>query len=304
MDRWTEMNLFISVAETGSITRAAEQLGISISAASRYLAGLEARLNARLIQRTTRSIALTSAGEKFLTDSRDLVAGVIEAEARVSEEVVNPRGTLRVSASLSFCLEHLTPILPAFLATYPELRIEMTASNRYYDIIENGVDVAIRTRRIESDSTVTTRTLAVTRRLLAAAPSYLEQFGIPEHPRDLLHHRLLIYNLADRPHEFSFARGDEHLVVPANAYFTANDGQILRRVAIDGMGVLAQPTYIIDKDLEAGRLTRVLDEWDLPHLTVSVAFPSRKHLPAKVRLFIEYLAATFQQQNYTGRWLR
>lgn len=304
MDRWAEMELFVAVAEMGSMTRAAEALGISTSAASRHLAALEARLNARLLQRTTRSIALTGAGEKFLGDCRDLLNGVVEAEARVGEDAVSPTGLLRVSASLSFCLEHLTPLLPDLLSRHPGLRVELTASNRYYDIIENGIDVAIRTRRVESDSTVTTRRLAETRRLLAASPAYLERHGTPSHPDDLRAHQLLIYSLADRPLEFALSRGGEERVIQVRPHFTANDGQILRRLAVDGMGILAQPTYIIDKDLAAGRLIRVLDDWDLPRLTVAIAYPTRKHLPARVRVFIEFLAATFREENYAGRWMR
>lgn len=304
MDRLSEMELFVCVAESGSLTKAAETLGISTSTASRYLTALEARLNARLVQRTTRNIALTGAGEKFLSDSRDLLAGVVEAEARASEDVVSPTGVLRVSASLSFCLEHLAPLIPDFVARYPDLRVEMTASNRYYDIIENGVDLAIRTRRVESDSTVTTRRLAETRRLLAAAPAYLETFGTPRHPDDLAGHHMLIYNLADRPNELHFTQESKRIVTLVEPYFTANDGQILRQLAIAGQGILAQPTYIIDKDLEAGRLVRVLDDWDLPRLTVNIAYPTRKHLPARVRLFIEYLVETFRARNYEGRWVR
>ncbi len=304
MDRLSEMELFICVAESGSLTKASDTLGISTSSASRYLTALETRLNARLVQRTTRNIALTGAGEKFLADSRDLIAGVLEAEARASEDVVSPRGLLRVSASLSFCLEHLGPLIPDFLARYPDVRIEMTACNRYYDIIENGIDIAIRTRRVESDSTVTTRRLAETRRLLAAAPAYLDAFGMPLHPDDLARHRMLIYNLADRPNELHLAQDNKRITTTIKPYFSTNDGQILRQLAIAGQGILAQPTYIIDKDLEAGRLVRVLDDWDLPRLTVNIAYPTRKHLPARVRLFIEYLVETFRTQNYEGRWTR
>lgn len=303
MDRWAEMELFVCAADTGSLTRAAEALGISTSAASRHLASLEERLNARLLQRTTRSLALTKAGEKFLGYSRELLSGMAEAEASASEDVANPTGLLRISASLSFCLEHLTPILPGFTARYPNLRIEMNASNRYYDLLENGVDLAVRTRRVESDSTVTIRRLAETRRLLAASPDYLAEHGIPQSPTELTDHRLLIYSLADRSNEFQFRRGSERTTVPAKAFLTANDGQILRRAAVDGLGILAQPTYILQHDLDAGRLIRVLDDWDLPRLTVNIAYPSRVHLPAKVRLFIEYLAADFKERGFATRWI-
>ncbi|KQM99387.1 LysR family transcriptional regulator [Sphingomonas sp. Leaf25] len=304
MDRWAELQLFVHAADLKSLTQAAERMGMSTSAASRHLASLEDRLDARLINRTTRRLALTEAGQRFHARAQELLAGLSEAEASIREIVLKPTGNLRISASLSFCLEHLEPILPRFTAMYPELTVELVASNRYYDIIENDVDIAIRTRRVEADSSVTIRRLAETRRLLAASPAYLEKHGTPREPLDLRNHKMLIYNLADRPNEFRLRRNGEASTVTVNAFLTSNDGQIIKRAALHDMGILAQPTYIIETELAEGRLVRVLDDWDLPRLTVNIAYPARAHLPAKVRLFIDYLAADFQDRNYEARWTR
>ena len=302
MDRWTEIEVFVQIAESGSISRAAEALGISVSAASRYLMTLEERLNVRLVRRTTRQLSLTGEGEIFCERCRDVLVNMKEAEASVTEAARNPIGLLRVQASLSFCLLHLTPLIPIFRERYPRIRIEIVAANRYHDIIENGIDVAVRTRRIEADTQITIRRLAQTRRLLAAAPHYLERHGTPERPEDLAHHRLILYTLADNWNELRFRKETETIIVPVNGVLNANDGQLIRRAALDGLGILAQPTYIIHEDLVAGRLVRVLDDWDLPRLTINIAYPTRAFLPAKTRLFIDFLVEDFRRHNYERLW--
>ena len=302
MDRWTEIEVFVQIAESGSISRAAEALGISISATSRYLMNLEQRLNIRLVHRTTRQLSLTGDGEVFCERCRDILGSMKEAEASVSEAARNPTGLLRVQASLSFCLLHLMPLLPAFRQRYPKIRIEIVAANRYLDIIENGIDVAIRTRRIEADTQITIRRLAQTRRLLAATPDYLERHGVPEHPEDLARHQLILYTLADNWTELRLTKGSETVIVPVNGALNGNDGQLIRTAALDGLGILAQPAYIIHDDLTAGHLVRVLDDWDLPRLTMNIAYPTKAFLPAKTRLFIDFLIEDFRENDYERLW--
>lgn len=302
MDRMAEMELFVQVAESGNLTRAAEELGLSTSAASRYLLSLEARLGARLVQRTTRKLHLTDAGSEFYRRSKAVLSDVREAEAVVTETAVNPTGLLRVSASLSFCLLHIEPLLPEFTARYPDITVDVVAANRYYDIIDNGVDVAIRTRQFEADSNITIRRLGETRRVLAAAPAYIEKHGMPQNPSELGKHKLLNYVYANNPHELTFKRDKLTSVVKIKALVDANDGQILVRAALDGMGIVVQPKYIVYDDLAAGRLMPVLDEWDLPRLTINIAFQTRVHLPAKVRLFIDALVERFRERQYERLW--
>jgi len=300
--RWKEVEVFLQTADLGALSRAAETLDISTSAASRHLASLERRLGARLFQRTTRSLGLTEAGQRYYGYAREALQQIKEAEASVREVVLRPSGLLRVSASLSFCLNHISPLLPAFLARYPDLTVDLVASNRYYDIIENGVDVAIRTRRVENDSSITIRRIAQTRRLLAASPAYIARYGMPTHPRELVRHQMLVYTLADTPETLNFSRNAEHATVTIKPLLQANDGQIIRVAAMDGLGILMQPTYIIHADLQAGRLVRVLDDWDLPQLKINLAFPTRVHLPAKVRVFIDCLSEDFRAKGYDRIW--
>lgn len=302
MDRWAEVELFVQIAELGSLSRAAQALAVSNASASRHLSALEERLGSRLVQRNTRRLSLTEAGDAFYRRSKVILAEMREAEAAVSEAALNPTGLLRVAGSLSFCMKHVAPLLGEFTQRYPNVTIDIVAANRYYDLIENGVDVAIRTREFEADSNITVRRLAETRRILAAAPRYLDRHGRPQALDDLLQHKLLIYTYANNPGELRFTKDGESRTLPVKGLLSANDGQILRAAALDGLGILVQPKYILYDDLVAGRLIPVLDDWDLPRLTINIAFQTRAHLPAKVRAFVEFLVARFQAMEYERKW--
>ena len=302
MDRWTEIELFVQVAEMGSLSRAAEALGLSNAAASRHLAALEERLSARLVQRNTRRLFLTDVGDAFYHRCKPLLAEMHEAESAVNEAVLKPTGLLRVMASLSFSMIIIAPLLPEFAARFPDLRIEIVASNRYSDLLENGIDVAVRNREFENDSAITVRRLAETKRVLAASPLYLQRHGVPRTPDELADHQLLIYNLANQPNLMRFTRNGAVTSVPAHGILEANDGQILRAAALKHHGILIQPMYIIHDDVVAGRLVPLLQEWELARLTINIAYPTRRHLPAKVRCFVDFLVEKFAEQDFETRW--
>lgn len=304
MDRWTELQVFLKIAEENSMTRAANTLDMSVSGVSRHLQNLEGRLGARLLHRSTRQLSLTSEGEQLFRDAKDLFTNWEEAEANVSAKAHAPTGRLRVGASLSFSLLHLMPVVQQFRKRYPKVQVEVVSSNRYYDLIENGLDLAIRTRRVESDSSITIRRLAETRRLLAASPEYIAARGMPTHPSELKDHDLILYTLADNWNELNFRKGEEAVKVEVDGIINANDGQLICAAARDGMGILAQPTYIIQQDLDAGRLVRVLDDWDLPRLTMNVAYASKAFMPARTRLFLDFLVGEFKDKNYEALWTR
>ncbi|MCM5571536.1 LysR family transcriptional regulator [Burkholderiaceae bacterium FT117] len=303
MDRWTEVELFIQIAEQGSLSRAAEAVGVSNATASRLLAGLEERLAARLVQRNTRRLYLTDIGQDFYRRCKAIAGDMAEAEAAVNAASVNPSGTLTVTASLSCCLEHVVPLLPEFHRRYPDITVQIVAANRYYDIIDNNVDLAIRTREYEADSNITIRRLAEMRRILAASPEYLARNGVPAAPEDLADHRMLVYTYANRPDELRFTRRGRTQSVRIQPFLEANDGQILRNAALDGLGILIQPSYIVHDDVVAGRLVPVLGDYELPRLMMNIAYPSRRHLPAKVRAFIDFLVEDFRKNEYERRWL-
>lgn len=302
MDRWTEIELFVQVAEMGSLSRAAEALGLSNAAASRHLAALEERLAVRLVQRNTRRLHLTDMGDEFYRRCKPLLAELREAESVVNEAALKPTGTLRVTASLSFSMIIIAPLLPEFAQRYPDLRVEIVVSNRYTDLLENGIDVAIRNREFESDSAITVRRLAETKRVLAASPQYLQRHGVPKTPDELANHRLLIYNLANQPNLMRFTRNGAVTTLPVQGFLEANDGQVIRAAALKHLGILIQPMYIVHEDVVAGRLVPVLQEWELARLVINVAYPTRRHLPAKVRCFVDFLVEVFERNDFERRW--
>jgi len=302
LDRFAEIELFVQVAETGSLSRAAEALDLSNAAASRHLQALEDRLGARLVERNTRRLFLTDTGQEFFSRAKALLADLKDAEDVVNAHTLNPTGMLRISASLSFSMQHIAPLLRAYTERYPNVTVHVEAANRYLDIIDNNIDVAIRTREFEPDSNITVRRLAQTRRILVAAPRYLARHGRPKTLEELAQHKLLIYTYANNPGELRFTRDEQTTALQVKGLLESNDGQILRAAALDGMGILVQPTYIVYDDMVAGRLVPVLDEWDLPRLTVNLAYPSRKHLSAKVRTFIDFMAEHFVKMNYEQKW--
>jgi DNA-binding transcriptional LysR family regulator len=303
MDRLTQIELFVQVAQLGSLSRAAEALELSNAAATRCLNALEERLSVRLVERTTRRLWLTEAGKKYLVRCQAMLDELKEADASVHESSAEPTGLLRVTSSLSFAVNHIGPVIPDLRHRYPKLRVEVIVANRYPDFIEAGIDVAIRTREIEAtDSFIVVRPLAETRRLLCASPGYLAQRGTPRTPEDLLEHDLLIYNLARNPHELNFTRSGERRSVSVRGVLECNDGQVLRSAALVGLGIMVQPLYIIYDDIVAGRLVPVLDDWELPLLKINIAYQSRIHMPAKVRAFIDYMIERFKLQDFTRKW--
>jgi len=302
MNRWTEFELFVKIAELGSLSVAAEKLDISNASASRFLASLEARLNARLIERNTRGLTLTDAGSEFYRRCKDILADMQDAEAAANATTVDPCGTLRITSSLSSCLKYILPLLPRFTELYPKIDIELISANRYMDLIESGIDVAIRTREFEPDSNITVRKLAETRRILVASPAYLARNGTPETIDQLAGHKFLLYTYLNKSPELQLTRAGEARTVSTQAALQANDGQLLRAAALDGLGILIQAKSLIYSDVESGLLVPLLDDWDLPRLTINIAYRTRQYLPAKVRVFIDFMVENFEQMDCEKTW--
>lgn len=302
MDKWVEVQLFVETAERGSISKAAEALGLSTSAAGRHLANLEMRLGARLVERNTRRLFLTEVGDEFYRRCRNITAEMAEAEAWVGSAHTSPVGTLRVTGSVSFCARILAPLLPEFTARYPKLDVAITAANRYFDLIDSGIDVAIRTREHEADSGLVIRRLAQTRRILAASPDYLARHGVPRKLDDLDEHKFLVYTLANNPNDLTFSKEGETHTVKIRGALESNEGQVICNAGLSGLGIVIQPVYIIHDDVVAGRLVPVLEDWDLPRLTINLAYPNRKYVPSKLRVFMDFLVAHFDAMDYERRW--
>lgn len=300
MDRLTQLELFVKTVELRSLSQAAESLGMSNAAASRHLAGLEDRLGTRLLERNTRRLWLTEAGAEFQQRCLQVLADVAEAEDTVLARVTAPVGLLRVTSSLSFATLCIAPLLPEFRTLYPGLNVQVTAANRYLDFIEAGIDVAIRTREHEPDSGIIVRKLGSTPRLLAAAPEYLMRRGTPKTPAELGAHDMLIYNLANEPNVMNLTQGDRRESVRITSVLDSNDGQVIRQAALSGLGILIQPLYIIIVDIRAGRLVPVLENWELPILNINIAFQNRARLPAKIRVFSDFLTQKIKADDTNG----
>jgi DNA-binding transcriptional LysR family regulator len=302
VDKWVELELFVQTADRGSISKAAEALGLSTSAAGRHLANLEQRLGARLIERNTRRLFLTEVGEEFLRRCRNIASEMEEAEALVNSAILSPTGTLRMTASVSFCSQIIAPLLPDFSAQYPKLSVAVTAANRYFDLIESGIDLAIRTREHEADSGLVIRRLAETRRILAASPEYLARHGTPKTLDELEGHNFLVYTLANNPYELSFSKGNTVRTVKINGLLDSNEGQVIVKAGLAGLGIVIQPVYIIHDEVIAGRLVPLVDDWDLPRLKINIAYLNRKYISSKVRAFTDFLIEHFRAMEYERRW--
>ncbi|WP_235217226.1 LysR family transcriptional regulator [Burkholderia pseudomallei] len=252
------IQFFARVVEMGSLSKAAEAMGFPPSA-SRHLAALEQRLGVRLIERSTRRLFVTDVGQRFYEKCKVALDDITEAEEAATLTSSSPFGVLQVAASLSLILQHVAPLLPEFAQRYPHVRVELIAANRYVDITDNDIDVAIRIRESEPDSTLVIRPLATTRRILAASPEYIAQHGMPTAPQALSEHRYLGCSYHN-PDELTFKRQGEVVTVRTAPLLDANDGQIVRVAALGGLGILAQPMYLIYDDLVAGRLIPLLLE--------------------------------------------
>lgn len=300
MDRLTQIEVFVKTAELLSLTRAAECLGMSNTAASRHLSALEERLATRLIERNTRRLWLTEAGQDFLQRSVHVLSEIGEAEDAIQARALSPSGLLKVTSSLSFASLCIAPILPEFRALYPRLNVQITVANRYMDFIEAGIDVAIRTREQEADSGIVVRKLGSTPRLLAASPDYIAQRGAPQSPADLQHHDLLIYNLANEATLLRMKKTEQDESIRITSLLDSNDGQVIRQAALAGLGILIQPLYIIIDDIKAGRLVPVLTDWELPILNMNIAYQNRTRLPAKIRVFSDFLTERIRADPTIG----
>jgi len=293
MDRFQAVQAFATVVEQGSFARAAERLGVSTSSVSRSVSELESHLGARLLNRTTRRLSLTEAGQAFLERAVQLLADLEEAEAAVSSSTLSPRGTLRMTCAITFGERFVAPAVAEFAARHPGLRFDVELSDRMVDLVDEGFDLAIRIGAPGSASLIARR-IGETQLVCCAAPAYLETHGAPRVPEDLGRHRCLSYAyLATRDTwRFRDRDGGERPVRISGAVL-ANNGRFLASLAASGAGVVLEPDFIVDEAVASGRLVRLLAEFIPPAGAIYAVYPSRRHLSAKVRAFVEFIADRF-----------
>lgn len=294
LDRFTGLQVFVRVAALGSLSGAARALGMSQSMATKHMAALEGRLGVRLLHRSTRRITLTEAGQRYLESAERILEELDRSDAAAAAERVEVTGTLRVSAPVSFTTRILAPVLPAFQALHPALRVELGLNDRVVNLIDEGWDVAIRIGRLREGG-LTARRLAPCRVAVAASPAYLSAHGTPRRVADLGAHNCLSYTLASSstPDEWSFGPGGA-VKVPVAGNLRANNGDALVAAAVAGQGIISQPTFILCDDLRAGRLVAL----DLDHPPteldgVFAVWPGDRRPPARLRAFLDWAADRF-----------
>ena len=288
MDRLDAMHLFVRVAETGSFSGVAQQLGFARSVVTRQIAALEAHLGVKLMARSTRRLALTAAGTAYLEKCRVILNLVEVAEADVAEERATPRGRIRVSVPLSFGLKRVAPLLLDFLRRYPEVGLDMDYSDRRANLIEEGIDLSIRiTRRLEAGDVA--RRIGSGRMLAVAAPDYLARHGRPQHPAELAHHECLGYTAGSGSLAWQFMVAGQLESFPVRSRVSANNGDVLTEAAAQGLGITCQPDFIVGTYLADGRVEAILADFPLPELGIYAVLPSNRHIPHRVRVLMDFL---------------
>lgn len=289
MSRWDGIDEFVQVVESGGFAAAARVLGISKASVSKRVRQLEDRLETRLLQRTTRRQSLTDAGEQFYRRCAQLGQELDELEASLSAAQEVPRGRLRVSVGASFAERYVAPACAEFAALYPEVRMELVFDNRVVDLVEEGYDLAIRYGELRSSALVARR-IAPRRLYVCASPEYLERHGAPLRPEDLRTHVCLV-GTSDH-WLFRGEEGERRLRVSGR--WRSNNGVALLAAARRGLGLAQLPDFYAEDDLAQGRLQAVLREWELGDVGVWAVYPHRRHLPLKVKLLVDMLAAQFE----------
>jgi len=293
MDKFEDLQAFVAVVEAGSFTAAAQRLNAGKSAVSRRVSALEERLGVQLLRRTTRVLNLTETGQSFYEHSARILADLEEAEAAVQQEHGELRGTLRVALPLSFGVRHMCKPIAAFTKLHPKLRFDLDLNDRRIDLLEEGMDLALRIGHLR-DSSLIARRLFDARTVVAASPHYIKTHGEPQTPEELTDHDCLVYsNLAD-PDKWAWKddKGKEH-VVHVNTVLRASSGDFLANAAAHGLGVVIQPTFLAAEAIRRGNLVPLLTDYEWPVSPAYAVYPPTRHLSYRVRAFIDFLAEKF-----------
>lgn len=302
MDKLKQMESFVSVATRGSLTAAANAEGVAPAIMGRRLDALESRLGVKLLVRTTRRITLTHEGSAFLEDCQRLLADVANAEASVSAGGVKASGHLRVTAPAGFGRRHVAPLVPKFRELHADVTISLNLSDRVVDIAGEGYDCAVRVGDLPDSSLVSVR-LADNRRLCVATPRFLKQHGTPQVPQDLARFDCLVLSSdasQTRGWAFKVPKGDAFEVIhfKPNGPMDCSDGQVLHDWCLAGYGIAWRSTWEVEAEIQAGRLVEVLADYAAPPNGIYAVFPQRKHLPLRVRLWVDFLKHHYSQSGF------
>lgn len=287
------MKIFAAVVERGSFVAAADSLDMSRAMASKYVAYLEQHLGTRLLQRTTRKLTLTESGAAYFDRCVQILADISDAEEGAAHLTEAPRGTLRLTVPVSFGILHMGTVVSEYLKRYPDVKADILLVDRSVDLIEEGLDLAVRIGTLP-ESGLIAKKLASDRIAICGAPEYFRQRGVPKVPADLAQHNCLTYSYAASGDEWKMTGPDDrHHTVRVSGSLRATNGDMVKLAALGGVGLMRQPLFLAGDDLRAGRLVEVLTEYKSADLGIYAVFPSRKHLSAKVRTFVDFLAESF-----------
>ncbi|MBQ0934156.1 MULTISPECIES: LysR family transcriptional regulator [Ideonella] len=301
MDRLKQIETFVAVAQKGSLTAAAQAEGVAPAVIGRRMDALEERLGVKLLQRTTRRISLTHEGSAFLEDCQRLLVDFNNAEASVSAGGVKASGHLRVTAPAGFGRRHVAPLVPGFLAQHPEVSLSLNLSDRVVDIVNEGFDCAVRVGDLPDSSLVGVR-LADNRRLCVATPEYLRRAGTPSSPQDLGRHQCLtLSSEASQTRGWAFSVDGVVSHLRPGGRLDCSDGQVLHEWCLRGLGIAWRSTWEVQADLAAGRLVSVLDDFAAPPNGIYAVVPSARHLPLRVRLWMDFLKHSYGDPGYWSR---
>lgn len=296
MDRLDAMHLFLRVAELGSFSAVAQQLNLARSVVTRQIAALELHLGVKLMVRSTRRLALTSAGTAYLEKCRVILNLVEAAETDVAEERLTPRGNIRISLPLSYGIKRLAPLLLEFAQRYPDISLNMDYSDRLVKLIEEGIDLSVRiTPRLDLGDVA--RKIGTARLRIVASPEYLARHGRPQHPGELAHHECLGYTARGSTQNWPFMVDGQLETFQLRSRINANNGDALTEAAAQGLGVTSQPDFIVDSFIASGRVEQILNDFPIPELGIYAMLPSNRHIPHRVRALMDFFAERLMQDG-------
>ncbi|CAN5134671.1 LysR family transcriptional regulator [soil metagenome] len=294
MDSFSDLAFFTLLMKHGNMVATAQEMGVTPPSVSKRLAALEARLGVRLLNRTTRRISLTPEGETYLVEGARVLNELDALERTVAGAKAAPRGLVKVSATLGFGRRHIAPMLSKFARAYPDVEVQLHLADRAVNLVEQGFDAAIRLGELP-DARLTARKLAPNRRLLCAAPAYLRRNGEPANPRELPQHRCIFLRESDEPFGIWHLRaGARHETVKVRGPLSSNDGDCALTWALDGQGILMRSEWDAAPYLRSGRLRPILETWSLPPADIYLVFPTKAHLSAKTRVFVDFALKHFE----------
>lgn len=299
MNKLQAMEVFVQVVDTGGFTRASENLKLPKATVSTLIQSLEASLSVKLLNRTTRHVSVTADGAAYYERCIRILSEVRDAEDSVGRNRLSPAGRLRVDAPTGLASTVIIPALPEFFARYPDIQLELGCSDRQVDLVEEGVDCAIRGGRRLADSRLVARRVGTMNYVTCASPAYLEQYGRPMHPNDLVNHRCVNYFSArtGKVFDWYFTQNEQRLQVTLSSHMAVSDSYAYTAAGLSGLGIIQMADFLMAEMIAEGRLISILDDWSNEPLPIHVVYPQNRHLSAKVRVFVDWATELFSRHS-------